>query len=38
MTREKAEQLLAAIERSDLDEQKKKIAEQRSRRKVARDW
>ncbi len=38
MTRDKAEQLLAAIERSDLDEQKKKIAEQRSRRKVARDW
>jgi Ca-activated chloride channel family protein len=38
MSREKAEQLLAAIERSDLDEQKKKIAEQRSRRKVARDW
>jgi hypothetical protein len=38
MTREKAEQLLSAIERSDLDEQKKKIAEQRSRRKVTRDW
>ncbi len=38
MTREKAEQILSAIERSDLDEQKKKIAEQRSRRKVARDW
>ena len=38
MTREKAEQLLSAIERSDLDEQKKMIAEQRSRRKVARDW
>ena len=38
MTREKAEQLLSAIERSDLEEQKKKIAEQRSRRKVARDW
>ena len=38
MTRDKAEQLLAAIERSDLDEQKKKIAEQHSRRKVARDW
>jgi Ca-activated chloride channel family protein len=38
MTRDKAEQLLSAIERSDLDEQKKKIAEQRSRRKVARDW
>lgn len=38
MTRDKAEQLLSAIERSDLDEQKKKIAERRSRRKVARDW
>ena len=38
MTRDKADQLLAAIERSDLEEQKKKIAEQRSRRKVARDW
>jgi Ca-activated chloride channel homolog len=38
MTRDKAEQLLSAIERSDLDEQKKKIAEERSRRKVARDW
>jgi len=38
MSREKAEQLLTAIERSDLEEQKKKIAEQRSRRKVARDW
>ena len=38
MTRDKAEQLLAAIERSDLDEQKKKVAEQRSKRRVARDW
>lgn len=38
MTRDKAEQLLSAIERSDLEEQKKKIAEQRARRKVARDW
>ena len=38
MSREKADQLLSAIERSDLEEQKKKIAEQRSRRKVARDW
>ena len=38
MTRDKAEQLLSAIERSDLDEQKKKIAEQRSKRRVARDW
>jgi Ca-activated chloride channel family protein len=38
MTRDKAEQLLSAIERSDLDEQKKKIAEQHSKRRVARDW
>ena len=38
MTRDKAEQLLSAIERSDLDEQKKKITEQRSKRRVARDW
>ena len=38
MTRDKAEQLLSAIERSDLDEQKKKIAAQRSKRRVARDW
>jgi tetratricopeptide (TPR) repeat protein len=38
MTREKAEQLLSAIERSDLDEQKKRVAEQRSKRRVARDW
>jgi Ca-activated chloride channel family protein len=38
MTRDKAEQLLAAIERSDLEEQKKKVAEQHSKRRVARDW
>jgi len=38
MTRDKAEQLLSAIDRSDLEEQKKKIAEQRSKRRVARDW
>ena len=38
MTRDKADQLLSAIERSDLDEQKKKIAERRSKRRVARDW
>jgi Mg-chelatase subunit ChlD/tetratricopeptide (TPR) repeat protein len=38
MTRDKAEQLLAAIERSDLDEQKKKVAEQRVKRRVKRDW
>lgn len=38
MSREKAEQLLQAISQSDLEEQKKKIAEQKSRRHVARDW
>jgi Ca-activated chloride channel family protein len=38
MSREKAEQLLAAIQRSDLEEQKKRIAEQKSKRRVARDW
>ena len=38
MTREKAEQLLSAIERSDLDEQKKRVAEQRSKQRTARDW
>jgi Ca-activated chloride channel family protein len=38
MTRDKAEQLLSAIERSDLDEQKKRVAEQRTKRRVARDW
>jgi tetratricopeptide (TPR) repeat protein len=38
MSREKAEQLLAAIERSDLDQQRKKIAEQRAKRRVEKDW
>ena len=38
MTRDKAEQLLSAIERSDLDEQKKRVAEQRTKRRVTRDW
>jgi Ca-activated chloride channel family protein len=38
MPREKAEQLLAAIAQADLEEQKKRIAEQRSKRHVARDW
>jgi Ca-activated chloride channel homolog len=38
MTRDKAEQLLSTIERSDLDEQKKRVAEQRTKRRVARDW
>ncbi len=38
MSREKAEQLLAAIERSDLDEQRKKIAERKAKRKTGKDW
>ena len=38
MTKEKAEQLLKAIAQSDLEEQKKKIAEQKSKRHVSRDW
>ena len=38
MSREKAEQLLAAVERSDLDEQRKKIAEQKAKRKTGKDW
>jgi Ca-activated chloride channel family protein len=38
MSREKAEQLLAAVERSDLDEQRKKIAERKAKRKTGKDW
>ena len=38
MSREKAEQLLAAINKSDLDEQKRKIAAQKSKRRVGKDW
>ncbi|MEO6324001.1 MAG: VWA domain-containing protein [Thermoanaerobaculia bacterium] len=38
MSREKADQLLKAIAQSDLEEQKKKIAEQKSKRRVSRDW
>ena len=38
MSRDKAEQLLSAIQQADLDEQKKKIAEQKHRRRVGRDW
>ena len=38
MSREKAEQLLAAIANADRDEQRKKLAEQRKQRRVARDW
>ncbi len=38
MSREKAEQLLAAIQKADLDEQKRKLAEQKSKRRTGRDW
>ena len=38
MSREKAEQLLAAIQKADLDEQRRKLAEQKSKRKTGRDW
>ncbi len=38
MTREKAEQLLAAIQKADLDEQRRKLAEQKSKRRSGRDW
>jgi Ca-activated chloride channel family protein len=38
MSREKAEQLLAAIQRADLSEQRRKIAEQKQKRRVGRDW
>ena len=38
MSREKAEQLLAAIQKSDLDEQRRKLAEQKSKRRSGRDW
>ncbi len=38
MSREQAEQLLAAIQKADLDEQRRKLAMQRSKRRDARDW
>jgi tetratricopeptide (TPR) repeat protein len=38
MSRDKAEQLLAAIQQADLDEQKRRIAEQKRQRRVGRDW
>lgn len=38
MSREKADQLLSAINQADLEEQRKKLAEQRNKRRVARDW
>lgn len=38
MSRDKAEQLLQAIARNDLDEQRKKVAEQKKQRRSGRDW
>ena len=38
MSREKAEQLLQAIARNDLEEQRKKVAEQKKQRRAGRDW
>ncbi len=38
MSREKADQILAAIQRADLEEQKKELAQRRSREHVVRDW
>ncbi len=38
MSRDKAEQLLQAIARNDLEEQRKKIAEQKKKRRPGRDW
>ena len=38
MSRDKAEQLLQAIARNDLEEQRKKIAEQKKQRRAGRDW
>lgn len=38
MSRDKAEQLLQAISRNDLEEQRKKVAEQKRQRRAGRDW
>lgn len=38
MSRDKAEQLLQAIARNDLEEQRKKVAEQKKQRRSGRDW
>lgn len=38
MSKEKADQLLAAIANADRDEQRRKMAEQRKQRRVTRDW
>lgn len=38
MSREKAEQVLQAIERNDLEEQRRKVAEQKKQRRPGRDW
>jgi Ca-activated chloride channel family protein len=38
MSRDKAEQLLQAIARNDLEEQRKKVSEQKKQRRAGRDW
>ncbi|HEX7579601.1 MAG TPA: tetratricopeptide repeat protein, partial [Thermoanaerobaculia bacterium] len=38
MSKEKADQLLAAIANADREEQRRKMAEQRKQRRVTRDW
>ena len=38
MSRDKVEQLLQAIARNDLEEQRKKVAEQKRKRRPGRDW
>ena len=38
MSRDKAEQLLQAIARNDLEEQRKRVAEQKKQRRAGRDW
>lgn len=38
MSRDKAEQVLQAIARNDLEEQRRKVAEQKKQRREGRDW
>jgi len=38
MSRDKAQQILQAIARNDLEEQRKKVAEQKKQRRTGRDW
>ncbi len=38
MSRDKAEQLLSSISQSDLEGQRKRVAEQKKNRRGARDW